>query len=313
MDWMEVTVRTNTAGADMVSELLMRAGAAGTSIEDRFDAVADMEGPAKWDILDPSILERMDEDVLVRGYLPKDAGAAERVASLRAALEALTEEKLGFDAGALTLETGNVREEDWAENWKKYYKPFRVGTRLVVKPVWERFDAGPQDLIVEIDPGMAFGNGTHETTGLCLSLLEELVKPGDEVLDVGTGSGILAIAAARLGAARALGVDVDPVAVRVAAENIERNGLSGAVCARTGDLLKGIDWKADVIVANIIADVIILLSGAVRTHLKPGGVFLCSGIISDRAADVENALLAAGFGAPRIERKGEWVAMVARP
>lgn len=312
MDWLKVTVRTNTAGADMVSEALMRAGASGTLIEDRMDAQAELENPAKWDMVDPALVEAMDEDVLVHAYLPQDASTLERVASLRATLEALTPDAIDFDAGARTLSVENVREEDWAENWKRYYKPFRAGRRLVVKPVWEPFAAGPDDRIVEIDPGMAFGNGTHETTYMCLELLESCLRPGDTVLDVGTGSGILALAAARLGASHALGVDIDPVAVRVARENIARNGLESVVEVRQGDLLQGLNVQADVVLANIIADAVILLSGAVRAHLKQGGAFLCSGIIRDREADVRAALQAAGFAVERAEYRGEWVALVAR-
>lgn len=236
----------------------------------------------------------------------------ERVDSLRRMLSPLTEARLGFDPGPMTIAVEDVREEDWAENWKQYYKPFRVGDHLVVKPVWEPYDVLPNDLIIEIDPGMAFGNGTHETTFMCLRLLEGLVKRGDTVLDVGTGSGILAIAAAKLGAAYVLGIDVDPVAVRVAGENIARNQAQATVDARVGDLLKGIDMQADLVVANIIADVVILLSGAVRTHIRPGGAFICSGIIKDREADVVSALQAASFSIETIDRAGEWVAIVAR-
>ena len=312
MNWVEVTVRTNTAGADMVSEQVMLVGAKGTVIEDRYDAELDMEGPAKWDILDASIIEAMDEDVLVRGYLPADASAMERVETLKSALSSLTADKIGFDAGPLTVAVDNVREEDWAENWKQYYKPFRAGKRIVIKPEWETFDAKADDLVIEIDPGMAFGNGTHETTFMCLELMENLVKPGVSVLDVGTGSGILALAAAMLGAKDVLAVDLDPVAVRVAQENIARNGMQAVVTAQVGDLLAGVDAKAGLVVANIIADIIMLLSQAVRGHMEPGGVFVSSGIIRDREADVVQALEAAGFAIEHIERKGEWVAIVAR-
>lgn len=308
MDWLELTVRTNTAGADMVSELLMRFGAAGTAIQDRQDAVLSPDEISRWDVADPEIALAMDEDVLVRAYLPEDVANPERVRAIREALA----QPCGFDAGKLTLSIENVREEDWAENWKQYYKPFRVGRHLVVKPVWEGFSPSEGDCVIELDPGMAFGNGTHETTHLCLALLEEMVKPGDVVLDVGTGSGILAIAAGRLGASKALGVDLDPVAVRVAKVNIERNDVTDHVEARVGNLLDGVDLRADIVVANIIADAIILLSGAAARHLKPGGAFVCSGIIREREQDVRAALEKAGLSVSRAECKGEWVAIAAR-
>lgn len=312
MDWLEVTVRTNTAGADLISELLISAGAKGTSIEDRFDAFSEPTDATQWDLIDPSVIEKMDEDTLVHAYFPAETTSRETIESLRARLAALTPEWLGFDAGKRALEIANVREEDWAENWKKYYKPFRVGRHLVVRPVWEKYEPQAGDKIISIDPGMAFGNGTHETTSMCLGLVEDYIKPGDTVLDVGTGSGILAIASVLMGAQSALGVDLDPVAVRVANENIERNGLSGRVHAQVGDLVKGIDTQADVVFANIIADAVILLSRAVRAHMKPGGVFICSGIILEREQDVLDALAEAGFTVDRIEHRGEWSAIAAR-
>ena len=312
MDWLEVTVRTNTAGADLISELLISAGAKGTSIEDRFDAFSEPTDATQWDLIDPSVIEKMDEDTLVHAYFPAETTSRETIESLRARLAALTPEWLGFDAGKRALEIANVREEDWAENWKKYYKPFRVGRHLVVRPVWEKYEPQAGDKIISIDPGMAFGNGTHETTSMCLGRVEDYIKPGDTVLDVGTGSGILAIASVLMGAQSALGIDLDPVAVRVANENIERNGLSGRVHAQVGDLVKGIDTQADVVFANIIADAVILLSRAVRAHMKPGGVFICSGIILEREQDVLDALAEAGFTVDRIEHRGEWSAIAAR-
>lgn len=312
MDWLEVTVRTNTAGADLVSELLIHAGAKGTSIEDRNDAFAEPVDATQWDLIDPSVIEKMDEDVLVHAYFPAEHTGHETIDALRARLAEWTPAFLGFDAGKRTLETVGVKEEDWAENWKKYYKPFRVGRHLVVRPVWEPYEPLEGDRVISIDPGMAFGNGTHETTSMCLSLVEDLIRPGDEVLDVGCGSGILAIASVLMGAQSALGIDLDPVAVRVANENIARNGLSDRVRAQVGDMLKGVDAKADVVLANIIADVVILLCGAVRAHMKPGAAFVCSGVILDREQDVLDALAKAGFTVEKIERRGEWCAIAAR-
>jgi len=312
MDWLEVTVRTNTAGADLVSEWLMQTGASGTSIEDRNDALLEPVDATKWDIIDDAVIEAMDEDVLVRGYLPRDERVTDRIATLRGILAGATQEMLGFDAGPLSLETEDVREEDWSENWKKYYKPFRVGEHLLVKPVWEEVEAGEGDRIIELDPGMAFGNGTHETTFMCLGLIEKLTGQGCTVLDVGTGSGILGIAAALQGASKVVAVDIDPVAVKVARENIERNHVENVVTARVGDMLKGLDEKADVVVANIIADVVIMLTSAVRNHLNEGGAFVCSGIIRDREQDVLDALKEHGFTVETIEHKGEWVAILAR-
>ncbi|MCL1796387.1 MAG: 50S ribosomal protein L11 methyltransferase [Clostridia bacterium] len=312
MDWVEVTVRTNTHGVDMVSELLMRHGAKGTSVEDRFDTAVDSECPGRWDLLDPSVVEAMDQDALVRAYLPEDAGGRERLALFVNALSVLTPDSIGFDAGSLTVSSKTVRDEDWAESWKQYYKPFRVGERLVVKPVWETFAENPGDIVLEIDPGPAFGNGSHETTAMCMMLMEQTIRPGDTVLDVGTGSGILALAAAGLGASRVFAIDLDPVAVRVASENIERNGFADIAQVCVGDLLRDVDCVSDLVVANIIADAVIRLASTVRGRLKPGGTYIASGIIRERERDVLESIQKAGFKVSRVERQGEWVAISAR-
>ena len=311
MDWIEITVHTNTAGSDMVSDLLMRCGASGTAIEDRNDAKMDPSAFAQWDLLDADFVDQMQEDVLVRGYISNDERAMERTASLKDTLSMLASESIGFDAGTLELSIAEVREEDWAENWKKHYTPFRVGKRIVIRPVWECYAEGPEDIVIVIDPGMAFGNATHETTSMCLSLLEEYVMPGYAALDVGTGSGILAIAMAMLGASSVRAVDLDSVAINVARKNVERNLLSDQVIVEVANLLEGSHEQADVIVANIIANAIILLSQSVRAHLKPHGVFIASGIIRDRERDVLDALQNAGLAVEAVRYAGEWVAVVA--
>lgn len=312
MNWIEITVRTNTAGSDMVSDLLIRNGASGTMIVDRFDVANDPTAVNQWDLLDQSFIENLPDDVHVLGYIPNDIRVNERIASLRDTLSTLTADALGFDAGVLALSTTTVRDEDWAENWKKYYKPFRVGKRLVVKPVWESFLPEPMDVILEIDPGMAFGNGTHETTSMCLALLETYGKPGDMVLDVGTGSGILSIAAAKLGATHVYAVDLDPVAVNVAKKNIAQNQLSEMVSVEVANLLDVDYQKVDLIVANIIADAIILLSESASSHLNQGGFLIASGIIREREQDVLAALETNGFDVAELRHDGEWVAVVAR-
>ena len=196
--------------------------------------------------------------------------------------------------------------------WKKFYKPFKAGRSLVVKPTWEHYDPQSGDRIIEIDPGMAFGSGTHETTSMCLELLEDAMHGGESVIDVGTGSGILAIGAAMLGAKDVLAIDIDPVAVRVAKENIEHNHLSDRVRAVEGNLLASSDGVCDLCVANIIADVICMFAQPLVDHIVPGGLFICSGIIKEREQDVVNALTAADYTILETKRKGEWVAMLSR-
>lgn len=303
MDWIEITISTNTAGADIVSEALLRQGAVGTQIIDRSD-VPDPDKPSGyWELIDPKMIEAMPEDVQVKAWF-ETVEALRGLDNCLRALPALT----GMDLGKLTLSQEGVHECDWSECWKQYYKPFRAGKRLVVKPSWEQWEAQAGDLVIELDPGMAFGTGTHETTAMCVEMIERHYRFGS-VLDVGTGSGILAIAAARLGAERVLGVDIDPMAVRVARENVEKNGLSDQIEIREGDLVAGLDGvKCDFAVANILADVIALLAAPLKNHLTPGGRFICSGIIAEAEAEVNAALLAAGYCIDEIQHKGDWVA-----
>lgn len=312
MDWLEITVHTTTAGADIVSEQLMQEGAAGTMVEDR----ADIPDPAKpngyWEMIDQKLIDDMPLDVLVHAWFEPNERFADRMGALRARMNELRALSLDFDLGSLEIATQNVRDEDWAEVWKRFYKPFRAGNTLVVKPTWEPYDAQAGDKIIEIDPGMAFGSGTHETTGMCLELLEEALHGGERVIDVGTGSGILAIGAALLGAEHVLAIDIDPTAVKVAEENIAHNGLSGKIRAVQGNLLEKTDETCDVCVANIIADVICMFAAPLAHHIAPGGRFICSGIIKEREGDVRAALLEAGYIIDEVRHRGEWVAMLAR-
>ena len=312
MDWVEITVHTTTFGADIVSEQLMQEGATGTMVEDR----ADIPDPTKpngiWEIIDQKLIDDMPEDVLVHAWFEPDSRFADRMSALGSRMTELKGLDMGYDLGTLTIDTLNVRDEDWSEVWKKFYKPFKAGKNLVVKPTWETYEPQEGDRIIEIDPGMAFGSGTHETTGMCLELLEETLQGGETVIDVGTGSGILAIGAAMLGAKDILAIDIDPTAVKVAQENIEHNGLADRITAIEGNLLDKTDMTCDLCVANIIADVICFFAKPLTNHIVSGGKFICSGIIKEREQDVVNALNDAQYEIIEIRRKGEWVAILSR-
>ena len=313
MDWMEYTVLTTTEGSELISQVLMDAGSAGTMIEDKNDVALNQRPEGQWDIIDEAIAQRIGDDVKVTGYYEADEKLRDRLMFIRAELERLRGLDLGMDLGKLTILDHAVAEEDWTESWKKAFKPFRLGGHMVVKPSWEEYDAQPGDHIIEIDPGMAFGTGTHETTGMCVELVEKYVKPGDAVIDIGTGTGILAIAAAHMGAKQVLATDLDAVAVRVAKENVAVNGFAEVIEVRCGDLLEAVDADpADVVIANIIADVIIGMAAPVMPYIKPGGVFICSGIAVNRLDDVLDALKAAGYEALDVETQGEWSAVAAR-
>ena len=281
MDWKEVTITTTTAGAEIVSEIFLEAGATGTAIEDRAEVEAQQRLPGEWDYIDENILANMSMEVRVMAWYPVDGRLADTLAFIRQRLLDVKNIELGFDAGSLGLTTGDVRDEDWENSWKQYYKPFDVGERLLVKPVWEQIEANGR-LVIEMEPGMAFGTGTHETTFMCLEQIEKTVKPGMLVWDIGCGTGILAVAAALLGAEKTVAVDRDPVAVSAAKINSALNHTEAKVDVREGDLMKGLVGQPDLIVANIIAEVIIPMAKDAYMKLKPGGLFICSGIILAR-------------------------------
>ena len=303
-EYIEATISTTTAGSEIISDLLMRLGAAGTQILDRADLPDPNKPTANWELMDQSVIDAMPEDVQVKAWFDEDA-LNRIMGSLQEQLSLLKNQNEGL--GTLALSLQGVKEEDWAENWKQYYKPFRLGEHMVVKPTWESWDMQEGDLMIEIDPGMAFGTGTHETTAMCVGLIEKYYQ-GGALLDVGTGSGILAIAAARLGAKEIVAVDIDPDAVRVARENVAHNGLTGAIDVREGDLLQGLSQRFQFAVANILAPVICMLAAPLKAHLLPGGRFVCSGIIAEAEGDVNDALLAAGYQIDEIQHKGDWVA-----
>lgn len=310
MEWLELIVHTTTEGTDPVSDILMEAGASGTMIEDRAD-IPDPDKPhGIWEIIDPKLLENMPEDVLIHAWFEENPSIPSLVESLRNRLSEMG--RSAQNLGSLQLEFRTVNDQSWTDVWKKYFKPFYAADHLVVKPTWEPFEPAPGDRVIELDPGMAFGSGTHETTGMCLSLLEEVISGGEEVIDVGTGSGILAIGAALLGAGRVLATDIDPDAVRVAAENVRNNHVDHIVSVTQDNLLDHVSTVCDICVANIISDVIISFAAPLMQHIRPGGLFLCSGIVSVRADEVAQALTDAGYEILRKQTKGEWTAFMSR-
>ncbi len=311
-DWMQVKVLTTTAGADLVSEILLEAGSEGTMIEDRNDVFENQRPEGQWDIIDPAIADRIGEDVKVTGYYPIDENRNNVISSIASALGRLRALTPDVDLGKLEMQVQGFENEDWSESWKKSFKPIRLGDHIVICPGWLEYEKQPDDKVIEIDPGMAFGTGTHETTGMCAALIEKYVQPGQRVIDIGTGSGILAIVAAHMGAKEVLATDLDAVAVRVAAENAALNGFGDKIDCRCGDLLDVVDASGDVVIANIIADVILMLAKPVRARIVPNGVFICSGIAIDRREDVRRALLENDYEILDEPVKGEWAAFAAR-
>ncbi|MFA7466851.1 MAG: 50S ribosomal protein L11 methyltransferase [Desulfotomaculaceae bacterium] len=297
--WREITVFTPREQLDNVAAIFHELGSGGVVIEDPA-FILECIRLGNTETIAPTLVPT-DEETAVKAYFPCDDSLSERL------------ETISLQLGELSLrwQTGEVCEEDWATSWQSYYKPVQVGRHLVVKPSWEEYNTAPGDIVIEMDPGMAFGCGTHATTAMCLALLEEHLRGGETVCDVGTGSGILAVAAALLGAGQVIAVDLDEVAIRTARENISRNGVDDRVTVLGGDLLNNLAGvKADVLVANIIADVIIRLAPDAFAALKPGGLFIASGIIRDRAEEVRQTFLAAGLEPLSTKEDDEWVALV---
>ncbi len=312
MQWLETVVHTTTEGQELVSEALMRFGAVGTEIVDRADVPDPSKPGVYWELYDQKLLDNMPQDVLVKGWLELNEHTPDRLSTLKTQLGAMKTADVGIPLGTLALEERSVADEDWSENWKKYYKPFRVGQHLLVKPTWEPYTLQPDDVLIELDPGMAFGTGTHETTHMCMELAEKYLAPGMRVMDVGTGSGILAIAAAKLGAKEVLAIDIDPDAVKVAKENIAHNHVEQSVRAVVGDLVKSEAMPCELALANIVADAICMLAGPLTRHLTENGLLVCSGIIREREDDVQRAAKEAGYTLVDRLTMGEWVALALR-
>lgn len=303
MEWLEITVRTPAEGVEPVSDIFIELGTGGVVIEDPALILQYRRDthPDEWAVPGQAAESSLN---LVKGYLPVQDDLPRRVEEIKSLVSQLDLEPRP------EILTHVVADEDWAVAWKKFYKTSRVGRRLVIKPSWEEYQPLAGDLIIEMDPGMAFGCGTHATTSLCLKLLEKYIKPGVSVYDIGTGSGILAVAAAMLGAGRVLAVDIDPVACRTAAENAARNNAGETVSVRQGNLAELLESGADIVVANIIADVIAGFAPQASATLKPGGIFIASGIIRDKAHMVRAALAAAGLSVCETLEDGLWVALV---
>lgn len=298
--WLEVAVATTPAAGEMVGELFIQTGCEGVVYQDPrlYDDLK-----AKPEELLPATRPE-DEGYRVLGYLPLTSGWEEKVQSLQVGIEELRA-FLPVGSGAVTIR--QIQEADWANAWKAYYQPVQVGPFLVT-PSWLSPDVPAGAIELRLDPGMAFGTGTHPTTQLCLALLPQAVEPGALVYDIGTGSGILAIAAAKLGA-KVMAVDRDPVAVAVATANCALNRV--AIPVLTGDLLSKLTLPADLIIANILAEVVIALIPQAVARLKPGGALLASGIIDRKADQVRTALTAAGFKISQSLQKEDWLAYLA--
>lgn len=297
-EWTQITARGRHEDTEAI-EAVMSMLSNWLMTEDYADIERDLDG-VYGDLIDEELLARDRTVCAVSAFVPATDNPAEHIAFAREHLAAA-----GIDA---TLEVGGtVRESDWADQWKKYYKPIHTGKQVVIVPVWEEYEPRVGEKVVLMDPGMAFGTGTHETTRLCAAMLEDFSPQGKRVLDVGCGSAILAIAASKLGCESAYACDIDPQSVRVARHNCEINGTDNVVCA-VSDLVADVpDEKYDIILANIVADIIIRLAPDAVRLLAPGGVMIVSGIITGRADEVRTALTAAGYEIVSERTENGWL------
>ena len=302
--WLEIVVETTPEAGEMVGELLLEIGCGGVVYHD--PRLYEREKAGQADELFPARLAETQDSFRVAGYLPSLAGWEERMAKLQARL---TEIRAFLPVGTGKITLNRLQEDDWATAWKTYYHPEKAG-KFIIIPSWLPQTAEPGEIVIKLDPGMAFGTGSHPTTRLSLELLQETVTAGALVYDLGAGSGILAIAAAKLGA-KVKAVDIDPLATEIAAKNIAQNQVSAAVQVLTGDLLSNLEQPADLIIANIIAEVIVRLIPAAVSRLKPGGALLVSGIISGKADLVLTALEKANFTIVKSLHSEDWLAYLA--
>ena len=302
MEWTDIRLTVSKADAEAAEAVATMIAEGGIYIEDYSDIEEQVEQIAHVDLIEQELLDKPRDTVIIHMYLEPGDSPVETLALIAARMEA---------AGIpYTSETEGVEQEDWQNGWRKYYHPMDVGQRLAVVPSWQDYETSRVKLI--LDPGLAFGTGGHETTNLCLEVLDERVRGGERVLDIGTGSGILAIAALKLGAAVAEGVDIDPVAVRTAGENAALNSVADKLTVLVGDLSDKASGRYDIITANIVANAIMALAPAVPGLMADDAVFIASGIIDSRKDEVIAALEAAGLAVLEVKEKRGWECIVCK-
>jgi ribosomal protein L11 methyltransferase len=308
LKWTEIKITTNEEAYDAITGILYDIGAVSLQIED--PRVSQELGKNNWgEILDEKLYYVKTDDIVFKTYFPEGSNILQILELLKNQMKK-AQNFLSRDIG--TIETKEVFEEDWANNWKKYFKPFKIGKKIVIKPSWEKYKKQNKDeIIIEIDPQTAFGTGTHDTTRMCIELIEKYIRENSEVLDLGCGSGILGICSSKLDAKSCLCVDIDSQAVKIANENAELNKTENVEVIQ-GDLMSVVRGKYDIIVANIITDIIIKLTPLIGKHLSNDGVFISSGIIKSRYPEIKETLLKNGFSILDEMTSKEWAAVAVK-
>ncbi|MED4037996.1 50S ribosomal protein L11 methyltransferase [Niallia taxi] len=310
MKWSEITIHTTNEAIEPISNILHEAGASGVVIEDPFELIKEREDRFG-EIYQLNPDDYPQEGVLVKAYLPINSFLGETVEEIKEAINNLI--LFNIDIGLNKVTIMEVNEEEWATAWKKYYHPVKISEKFTIVPTWEEYTpVNSDELIIELDPGMAFGTGTHPTTVLCIQALERIVKKGDTVIDVGTGSGVLSIAASMLQAKSVLALDLDEVAVQSAKLNLKLNKVHETATVQQNNLLDGITQESDVIVANILAEVIVRFTDDVYRLLKEDGYFIASGIILQKKEEVKAAILASGLEIVETVQMEDWISITAK-
>lgn len=311
MKWSEFSIHTTNEAVEPISHILHEAGASGVVIEDPFELIKEREDQfGEIYQLDPN--DYPEEGVIVKAYLQVNSFLGETVEEIKDSINNLIIHNIDIGLNKVTI--SEVNEEEWATAWKKYYHPVKISEKFTIVPTWEEYSpVNSDELIIELDPGMAFGTGTHPTTVMCIQALERTVKKGDYVIDVGTGSGVLSIAAAMLGAKEVRAFDLDEVAVTSARLNLKLNKVNQVASVSQNNLLDGVEGdSAEVVVANILAEVILRFTDDVARVVKQNGYFIASGIINQKKDEVKEALAEAGFEITETILMEDWVALIAR-
>jgi ribosomal protein L11 methyltransferase len=309
MKWSEFSIHTTEEAVEPVCNILHEAGASGVVIEDPMDLVREW-GDRFGEIYQLSPDDYPEEGVIVKAYFPVNSFLAETIDEIKESINGLL--MYDIDLGHNKVQIAEVHEEEWATAWKKYYKPVKVSSSITITPTWEEYEPTEEETIIELDPGMAFGTGTHPTTVLCIQALDKVIQGGERIVDVGTGSGVLSIAAAKLGAESTLALDLDYVAIESATQNVLLNHVDDVVSVKQNNLLEDIEGPYDIVVANILAEVIVRFVQDAAAVLKPNGTYITSGIIKRKKQEVKDALVNGGFIIDEIVEMDDWVAIIAK-
>ncbi len=321
MEWVEVKIYTSSEGIEPLTAMLLETGITGIQVEDDDELKQFITTSSTyWDYVDEDLLNKEREDTRLIVYVSNNPYGMDILMNIKEGLARLKNSDTGLNLGKLTYELTNTNDKDWLDKWKEFYKPFNVGNKLLVKPEWEKIKNPENRIVFNINPGHVFGTGMHQTTQLCMINLEKYVKTDSEILDLGCGSGILSIVALLLGAKHANAIDIDSNAVKTAYENAALNGIGkDRYYVTSGNIIDSKEIqdkmgykKYDVITANIIADIIIVMTPIVKKAIKNDGIFISSGIIKDKVDDVKTSLISNGFDIIDIEYKEEWVCVISK-